>query len=169
MYRRTTREIPLASAPPAVAEALARHCADHQLTLDPARCRAWHTHSENPEAAGFFGKLLGRRANPADPDAEHDSVLVLHPTHVVLATTGKARGSVAMSLPLLQASVRRGSALPAHLAARVPGASEGITLSGFPGHVGRPGEYFFGLGEGPAAQRCATAVEAAVAAAKAGG
>ncbi len=167
MYRRSTREVSLDAVPPAISAALAKHADDHQLALEASRCRAWHTHSENPEAEGFFGKLLGRRANPVDPDAEHDSVLVLQATHLVVATSGEKRGSAVMSLPLLQASVVRGSGLSALLTDRVPGASDGITISGFPGHVGRPGTYFFGLGKEPAASECAAAVEAAVLAAKA--
>ena len=67
-----------------------------------------------------------------------------------------------MSLPLLQASVQRGSAL----AARLGVASEdGITIEGFPGEEGRPGSYFVGLGP-DAANECFDAVEAAVRAAK---
>lgn len=168
MYRRRTRELPLSTLPPAIAAALAKHAADHQLTLDPAQARVWLTHSENPEAPGFFGKVLGRRANPVDPDAAHDSALVLLPTHLVLATSGERRGTTALSLALLAASVVRGSGVAAHVAAAVPGADDGMTISGFPGREGRPGTHFFGLGGDAAGADCLAAVESAIRAAKRG-
>lgn len=165
MYRRSTRETSLASLPPALADALARHAAAHQLALDGARL--WLTHSENPPAEGFLGKLLGRRANPVDPDVAHDTVLVLHRTQLLVATSGEKRGTAVLSVPLLQASVSRGSPLPAGFAS-VPGANDGLSVSGFPGEHGRPGSYFVGLGPEPDAAECERAVTAAIAAAKNG-
>ena len=165
MYRRTTREVPLGAVPPSIAAALAKHAGDHQLTLDAARARVWHTHSENPPADGFWGKLFGTRANSVDPDAQHDSVLVLHPTHLLVATSGEKRTSV-LSLALLSASITRGSVVAAKFGVEVPGANDGITITGFPGEIGRPGSYFFGLGGDAAGAECARAVETAVTAAK---
>ncbi len=158
MYRRTTRETTLASLPRPIAEALSTHASSHQIELGGVRC--WVTHSENPPADGFFGKLLGRRANPVDPDAEHDTVLVLHPTHVLVATSGARRGTSVLSLPLAQASLTRGSAIAARMG--VAGPNDGFTLSGFPGDEGRPGTYFVGLGSGPSGEECARAVEDAI-------
>lgn len=159
-YRRSTRAVTLAELAPPLREALADHAAKHQLGLDGVR--AWLTHSENPVAAGLLGRLFGRRANSVDPDAEHDAVLVLHRTHLAIATTGARRGTAALSLPLLQASVVRGSGVAARLAAQVPGADDGMTISGFPGHHGHTGTMFFGLGEEAAAAECFGAVERAI-------
>jgi hypothetical protein len=41
-----------------------------------------------------------------------------------------------------------------------------MTIAGFPGHEGRPGTYFVGLGAYGAAAACVQAVEAAVTAVK---
>ena len=124
----------------------------------------WLTRSENPPAEGFFGKLLGRRANPVDPDEVHETVLVLHRSHVLVATSGEKRGTSVLSVALTQASVSRGAALAAF--ANVPGASDGLSISGFPGDHGRPGSYFFGLGSEPDAAECERVLTAAITAAK---
>ncbi len=162
MYRRTTREIALATLPRPLADAMSTLAASSQLELAKVRC--WLTHSENPPAGGFLGKVFGRRANPVDPDAEHDTAVVLSPTHVLVATSGAARGTSAMSLALAQASLARGSAVAA--AAGVAGPEDGVTLSGFPGTEGRPGTYFVGLGPEPAGAECARALEEAIRARK---
>jgi hypothetical protein len=88
---------------------------------------------------------------------------VLHPTHLIVGTHGPKRGTSILSLPLLQASVQRGSAMAARLGMT---SEDGITIDGFPGEEGRPGSYFVGLGPEPAAGDCFAAVEAAVRAAK---
>lgn len=162
MYRRSTRAVALADLPASMSDHLARHAAERQLELRGAR--AWITHSENPPGTGLLAKALGRRANPVDPDAEHHTAVLLHSTHLVVATLGEKRGVSAVSLPLAQASVTRGSGI----AARFGVASEdsGITVSGFPGEAGRPGTYFVGLGADAAGAECAAAVEAAIVAAK---
>lgn len=162
MYLRSTRAAALGDLPSALAEKIRAHAAAHQLVLEGVR--VWWTHSENPPAEGFLGRLLGRRANSADPDAAHDTVLVLHPTHLLVATAGEKRGVAAMSLPLVQASMTRGSALAARMG--VAGGDDGMTLSGFAGEAGRPGTYFVGLGRDAAGEACAGAVEAALVAAK---
>ncbi len=162
MYRRSTRAMDLASLPRPLAEQLAGHAAQHQIELRDTR--VWLTHSENPPAEGFVGRLLGRRANPVDPNTQSDTALVLHPTHVLVAMNGDKAGAFALSLPLVQASMTRGSALAARFGAA--GGEDGITLSGFPGETGRPGTYFVGLGPEPAGAACVQAVEAAILAAK---
>ena len=162
MYRRTTREMALATLPQAFASALAEHAAARQILLDGVR--VWLTHSENPPAEGFFGRLLGSRANSADPDAAHHSVLVLHRSHLLVGTSAEKRGTSVLSVPLAVASVTRGSAIGARF--DVPGVSDGISISGFPGEIGRPGTYFFGLGPEPAAAECVRAVEATLVAVK---
>ncbi|MEZ4374323.1 MAG: hypothetical protein R3B07_26115 [Polyangiaceae bacterium] len=165
MYRRSTAQVTFSALPPGIREVLERHAAERQLVLrgdEPC----WLTHSENPPAEGFFGKLLSRRANHLDPDVEHDSALVLHPTYLLVATSGAQRGASALSVPLLQASVARGSAIAARLAASVPGLDDGMSITGFPGDEGRPGSYFFGLGKEPAAGDCLRRVESAIMAAK---
>lgn len=163
-YLRTTRAVTVAELSAPLRDALADHATKNQLSLDGAR--AWLTHSDNPPASGLFGKLLGRRANPVDPDASHHSVLVLISRHAIIATTGERRGTSVLSVPLLQAAVVRGSGVAARLAMNVPGAEDGMTLSGFPGEEGRPGTLYFGLGNEPAAAECFTALEQAIANAK---
>jgi hypothetical protein len=165
VYRRTTREADLGALAPGLSEAISAHAASRQIVL--SQTRVWVTHSENPPAEGFFGKLFGSRANSADPDTEHDTVLVLHPTHLLVATAGAKRGTSVLSLPLMQASVSRGNAIAARFAGAAM-ADDGLTVSGFPGEHGRPGTYFVGLGAEPAGAECARAVEAAIVAAKNG-
>lgn len=167
MYRRQTTRLRFAALAPHLASALADHARARQLTLD-AELPCWLTHSENPRAEGLLGSLLGRRANPVDPDAAHDGVLVIHATQLLVGTTGEKRGTVVLSLPLALASVVRGSGVSAKLAAAVPGADDGITISGFPGEHGRTGTYFFGLEAGAELEACASAVASAIAAAKRG-
>ncbi|MCB9588361.1 MAG: hypothetical protein H6718_23335 [Polyangiaceae bacterium] len=165
MYRRSTSQASFGSLPPALREAFERHAAERQLILKGDE-RCWITHSENPPASGFFGKLLSRRANHLDPDVEHDSALVLHPTCLLVGTSGAKRGTFVLSVPLLQASVTRGSGLAARLGTSVPGVADGMSITGFPSHEGRLGTYFFGLGSEPAAEACLNSVESAILAAK---
>lgn len=167
MYRRTTTALRLDALPPALREGLTAHARTQQLTLAPDLA-CWLTHSENPPGEGLFATLLGRRANPVDPDPAHDAVLVIHPTQLLIATSRPSTQVVVLSVPLGLASVSRGSGVAAKLAATVPGADEGITVSGFPGEQGRPGTFFFGLAPGAPLEDCARAVEAAIAAAKRG-
>jgi hypothetical protein len=47
------------------------------------------THSENSPASSAFGKLLRRRANPSDPDEEHWTAVVLHPTQSSSSSTAQ--------------------------------------------------------------------------------
>ena len=164
LYRSETRELPLANLPSPLLEKLREHTSKTQLTLEGVRC--WLTHSINPPAESFFGKLLGRRANPADPEAEHDTAVVLHPRYVLVASFGAKRGAIALSLPLAQASIARMSALAARLGGT---ASEpGMDLTGFPGEHGNAGSYFVKLGEDADGAECYRAVEAAIVAEKNG-
>jgi hypothetical protein len=162
MYRRSTRSAELSALPPPVVAAIDRHAGQHQLRLDAVR--AWVTHSENPPSESFFGKLFGARANSADPDAWHDTYVLLHPTHLVVATAGEKRPTSVLSLPLALASMVRGSGLA--LAADIPGANDGVTVTGFPGEHGQTGSCFVGLGPDAAGRECAAALEAAITAAK---
>lgn len=162
LYLRETRPIELSAVPPALREAIVAWGARHQVALDSVT--AWHTHSVNPPGEGLLARLLGRRANPVDPDTEHDAVLVLHPTHLIVGTLGARRGVSVLGAPIMQCSVTRGSLLAARLGGAAP-TDDGITLSGFPGAEGRPGTYFFGLG-GAGSDSCFAAVESAVRARK---
>jgi hypothetical protein len=146
---------------PQIREKLADHAESRQLDL--ADVRLWLTHSENLPSESGFGKLLRRRANPSDPDVEHDTVVVLHPTHVLLAIDGAKRGTSVLSLPLTQASVVPGTGLDAKLG-RLAAEAEGFTLTGIEGD--RPGSFFVGLGTEPAAAECFSALESAITAAK---
>src|SRR5688500_6298739 len=92
LYRSSTRELPASSIPEPLATRVRAYAEQNQIILDDTRVRVWITRSENLPAEGFFGKLLGRRANPVDPDAEHDTLLLLHSTHLLLGTAGAKRG-----------------------------------------------------------------------------
>lgn len=161
LYTSSTRELALDEIPEPLRAALRAHAEGASLSLGDVR--AWLTHRENPKSTSFFGGLLGRRSNSVDPDPHHDIVLVLHPTHVLVGTHGPSRGTSVLSLALLQATASRGTALGAHADAPT---DDGITISGFPGTVGRPGTYFVGLGPGPDAEACVEALSAAIVRAK---
>ena len=162
LYRSSTRELALAELPPKLGASVAEHAARHQLELGAVRC--WLTRSENPIEEGMMGKLFGRRANSADPDAEHVTAVVLHPTHLLMGTEGKARGVAVLSVPLGQASVTRGH--PALEKLGAVAAEPGMQIDGLPGEHGRPGSYFVKLGEDADGAACFGAVRAAIVAAK---
>lgn len=166
LYRSETRSIPVVDLPAALRNALLTHADTKKLKL--IATHAWLTHRENPASTSVFGKLFGKRSNSADPDAAHDMVLVLHATHLLVGTSGAQRGTTILSLPLLVASVTRGSLLAGRLqktSAELP-SDDGLTISGFPGDQGNPGTYFMGLGPGADAEACLQAVMAAVESAK---
>ncbi len=153
--------------PAALLSAIEKHAADASIQL--VDVHAWCTYRTNPPSTSFFGKLLGRRSNHVDADTEHEMVLVLHRTHLLVGTHGASRGTAVLSLPLLQATITRGSKLVGALAglasiADLP-TDDGITIDGFPGTEGRPGSYFFGMG-GAEADACFEAVREAVLRAK---
>jgi len=160
MYLRHTRSVRLDELPAHIRGKLAAHAESRQIQLGGVR--AWLTHSENPPASSGLGKLLRRRANPSDPDDEHCTVLVLHPTQILVAIDGAKRGTSALSVPLAQASVSDDSALRAlH-----PAISDqaGFTISGFAGE--QTGSFYIGLGTEAAATECFSAVQSAITAAK---
>jgi hypothetical protein len=161
MYVRHTRTVRVGELAAHVRDKLTAYAKSRQIDL--ANVRMWLTHSENPPASSGFGKLLRRRANPADPDAEHDTVVVLHPTQILVVTDGAKRGTAVLSLPLTQASVVPGTALGAQLD-RVAGEAGGFTITGLDGD--RPGSFYIGLGTEPAAAECFSAVQSAIIAAK---
>jgi hypothetical protein len=166
LYRSQTRSIPIPELPAALRNAFLMHAEKKKLKL--IRAQAWLTRRENPLSATMFGRLLHKRVNAADPDAEHEMVLVLHETHLLVGTSGARRGTSVLSLPLLAATVTRGSLRADNAHARtvdVP-ADDGLTIGGFPGDVGNPGTHFMGLGAGADAEACVLAALAAVAAAK---
>ncbi len=166
LYRSETRSIPIPQLPASLRNALLTHADREKLKLIEAR--AWLTRRENPASQTIFGRLFSKRSNDADPDAEHDMVLVVHATHLLVGTSGARRGTSILSLPLLVATVIRGSVLAGRLqavAVEVP-SDDGLTISGFPGDGGNPGIYFMGLGAGAAAEECVKAVMEAIAAVK---
>lgn len=166
LYRSETRTVPIVDVPTALRNALLTHADTKKLKL--VSTNAWVTHRENPASRSVFGKLFGKRSNSADPDAEHDMVLVLHGTHLLVGTSGAVRGTTILSLPLLVATVTRGSLLAGRVqrpSQELPG-DDGLTIGGFPGDQGNPGTYFMGLGPGADAAACVQAVMAAVESAK---
>jgi hypothetical protein len=166
LYRSQTRSVPIADLPATVRNALLTHADTKKLRL--VSTRAWLTQRENPASETMFGKLFGKRSNSADPDAAHDMVLLLHATHLLVGTSGAVRGTTILSLPLLSATVTRGSLLAGRLQRPnqdLP-SDDGLTISGFPGDHGNSGTYFMGLGAGADADACVQAVMAAVEAAK---
>jgi hypothetical protein len=153
LYVRHTRTARIVDLPRRICGKLAEYAASHQVDLNDVQ--VWLTHSENPPARTAFGRLLRRRANPVDPDEEHWTAVILHPSHLFVATDGAKRGTTVLSVPLALASVSptADSDDPA-----------GFTITGFPGE--QTGSYYVGLGPEPEAAGCVAAVRAAIAAAK---
>jgi hypothetical protein len=161
MYVRRTQSVQLNKLTDRIAGKLAEHAGSRQIHL--RNVRLWITHSENPPAGGGFGKLLRRRANSSDPDAEHWTVVVLHPTQVLVVIDGEKRGTAALSVPLAQASVAAGLGLSAAPNPAIADAT-GFTITGFPGD--QPGSFYIGPGPETAAAECFSAVRSAISAAK---
>ena len=153
LYVRHTRSARIVELPRPICGKLAEHAASHQIDLNDVQ--VWLTHSENPPASSAFGKLLRRRANPVDPDEEHWTAVVLHPTHLLVATEGAKRGTAVLSLPLAQASMSADAS---------SGDPAGFTITGFGGE--QPGSYYVGLGPEPDAAGCISAVHGAISVAK---
>ncbi|KAF0969646.1 MULTISPECIES: hypothetical protein [Gordonia] len=151
-YQRTTVRADLSALPADLAAALRDHAESRQLTITDD-LPAWITRSINPPSSSLTGKLFGRRANPADPDSEHQTLVALHPTHLLVVVSGANRGISALSVPLAVASVE------------TPESADGFAVTGFAGQDGRPGSYHLGVGE-PHGAECLEAVRAAIVAAK---
>ncbi len=162
LYERSTKMVRFNELSMEMTGALARHAESHQLVIADDM-PAWLTHSVNLPSQSLLGKLFGRRANRADKDREHDVLVVLHTTHLLLVTSGENRGTAALSVPLSQASVRVGSALETSFTAI---EDSGITVGGFPGDHGQAGTFYIGLGPEPAGAECAEAIRAAITDAK---
>ncbi|MDP3277947.1 MAG: hypothetical protein Q8Q09_22370 [Deltaproteobacteria bacterium] len=159
LYQRETRAVTLASLQPALSEPLAAWARRQGLALDAVT--VWCTHSVNPPGQALVARLLGRRANTVDPDASHDTALVLLATHLIVATYGARRGASVLGLALRDATVTRGRATVGAFGAAEPD-DDGISITGFAGdEAGRPASYFFGLG-GAEADACFAAVARAV-------
>lgn len=153
LYVRHTRSARIVELPRRICGKLAEHAASRQIDLNDVQ--VWLTHSENPPASSGFARLLRRRANPVDPDEEHWTAVVLHPTQLLVATDGAKRGTSVLSLPLAQASMTADAGF---------GDAAGFTITGFGGE--HTGSYYVGLGPEPEAADCISAVRAAISAAK---
>jgi hypothetical protein len=161
-YERSTQMVRFDQLSMAMTEALAKHAESQQLVLADDM-PAWLTHSVNRPSTSWLGKLFGRRTNTTDKDTEHDVLVVLHTTHMVVVTSGRKRGTDAISVPLAQASVRVGGALEDSFSAV---EDSGVTVGGFPGAHGQAGTFYIGLGPEPAGAECAEAIRAAITDAK---
>ena len=150
LYRSQTRSIPIPSLPSALRNALLTHADSKKLKM--AQAQAWLTHRENPLSTTMLGKLLKKRANPADGDAEHDLVLVVHATSLLFGASGAARGTKIRSILLTEATVTRDR-----------GADGGLTIAGF---STEPVTCFMALAPGAESDACADAVTSAIAAAQ---
>lgn len=153
LYVRHTRSARIVELPRRICGKLAEHATSHQIDLNDVQ--VWLTHSENPPAGSTFGKLLRRRANPVDPDEEHWTAVVLHPTHLLVATDGAKRGTAVLSVALTQASITADAS---------SGDAAGFTITGFGGE--QTGSYYVGLGPEPDAAGCISAVHEAISTAK---
>jgi hypothetical protein len=165
MYVRHTQAVQVGALPPRISTKLADHAASRQIELN--NVRAWLTHSENPSADSGFGKLLRRRANPCDPDAEHWTAVVLHPTQILVVTDQEKRGTAALSLPLAHASLAPGLGSIAALNSALNSEAvdpTGFSLTGFVG--AQTGSFYIGLGPEIAGGKCISAIDSAIAAAK---
>ncbi|GAC68667.1 hypothetical protein [Gordonia soli] len=163
-YRRSTRSVDLAELPPDMRLALTEHAETQHLRLADD-LPAWLTRSENPPSTNRIGRLLGRRANSADPDSEHQTLVLLHPTQLIVVTSGAERGVTALSVPLAQATVAPGSALTVGGVA-TPDDGYSFSVTGFAGHEGRPGSFYLGMGADEAGLECRTRVRDAITAAR---
>jgi hypothetical protein len=144
MYVRHTLAVQLDELQAHISNKLAEHAESRQIDL--RNVRAWLTRSENPPASSGFGKLLRRRANPSDPDDEHCTIVVLHPTQILVAIDSAKRGTSVLSMPLAQASLAPGLGLAGTLNADAIDPT-GFTLTGFPGE--QTGSFYVGLGPKP--------------------
>jgi hypothetical protein len=162
MYDRSTRMVRFKDLSMPMTQALAEHAESRQLVLSD-EMPAWLTHSVNLPSQSLLGKLLGHKANRTDRDKEHDVLVVLHTTHVIIVTSGAKRGTSALSLPIEHATIRVGSALETTFSSV---EDAGFTLGGFPGDHGKSGTFYIGLGTEPAGAECAEAIRAAITDAK---
>ncbi len=163
-YERSTKMVRFDQLSMAMTEALAEHSASRQLVLADDM-PAWLTHNVNRPSTSILGKLFGS-ADATDDDAEHsehDVLVVLHTTHLVVVTTGQNRDTEALSVPLAQASVRVGGALEDSFSAV---EDSGVTVGGFPEGHGQAETFYIGLGPEPAGAECAEAIRAAITDAK---
>lgn len=160
LYERSTVATDLDDLPTDMRASLDAYGLAHQLTFTEA-LPAWCTRSVNPPSNTMMGKLFRRRANPTDKDSEHQTAVIVHPTHVIVVISGAERGVSVLSAPLAVASISDGPAVGG-----VGPDEPGFTITGLPGDAGRPGSFYVGLGPEPAGRECADAVRAAVAAAK---
>ena len=108
-------------------------------------------------------EIAARRAISSDPDAEHWTVVVLHPTQILVVIDGEKRGTAALSVPLAQASVAAGLGLSAAPNPPIADAT-GFTITGVPGD--QPGSFYIGFGPETAAAECFSSVRSVIAAAK---
>jgi hypothetical protein len=161
MCVRHTQAVQLGELPARIGNKLTEHAESRRIELK--NVRVWMTHSENSSASSGFGKLLWRRAHPSDPDEEHWTALVLHPTQILVVIDGAKRGTAAPSLPVAQASMAPGIGLGAALNVKA-GEPGGFTLTGFEG--AQTGSFCIGLGAEDAAAECISAVLSAITAAK---
>ncbi|MET9202003.1 hypothetical protein [Gordonia sp. NPDC003585] len=152
-YQRTTTHADLTDLAPGMATALREHAESHQLQITDD-LPAWITRSINPPSTTFFGKLFGRRANAVDPDSEHQTLVVLHPTHLIVVVSGAQRGTSALSVPLARASMQQLG----------PTSDDGFSVTGF-GADAQPGSLHIGVGA-PDGTACQEAVRAAIVGAK---
>ncbi|MYR06450.1 hypothetical protein GTV32_09040 [Gordonia sp. SID5947] len=161
LYQRSTAPADIDDLPIDMRAALDAHALANRLDLGDSP-PAWLTRSVNPPSNTLLGKLFHRRANPRDPDSEHQTVVILHPRNLIVVVSGARRGISVLSVPLASASVSAASGPTG-----VPISGEiGFTVSGFAGEHGGPGSYHLGMGPEPAGTECAEAVRAAITAAK---
>lgn len=153
-YQRTTTRADLSALAPGIGAALREYSDTHQLAITDD-LPAWLTRSINPPSTSLFGKLFARRANPVDPDSEHQTLVVLHPTHLIVVVSGARRGTAALAAPLARATMDDELTDDSL-------ASTGFTVTGF--HDG-PGSFHIGVGA-PDGTQCHDEVKAAIIAAK---
>ncbi|AZG45191.1 hypothetical protein [Gordonia insulae] len=160
-YERSTAPTDIDALPTDMRAALDAYAVRHQLALAET-LPAWLTRSVNPPSTTLLGRLFHRRANPTDPDSEHQTVTVLHPSELIIIVSGARRGVTVLSVPLASASLSPGPAVGS------AGGSDdnSVSVSGFPGDDGRPGTFYLGLGPEPAGRECRESLRAAITAAR---
>lgn len=161
MYERSTRALTCGQLPSPLKERLELAAKGAQVVLEPG-ARAWLTRSDNGVQPGLLGKLFGRRRNPADEDAWHESAVVVTPSHVFVVVHRERGQTTAMTCPLAGFEWDR-TALDGELGFRLVGFRVDVTDPHTPHdpRVSERGTYYVGLGPEPAAAECLAALESA--------
>lgn len=162
MYERSTSALTCGELPSPLKERFELAAQGAQVIVAP-ETRAWFTRSDNPVQSGLMGKLFGRRRNPVDADAWHESAVVLTATHVFVLVHRERGETTAMTCAHADYQVDR-TELDGEPGFRLVGFRVDVTDPNEPHEhrVSDKGTYYVGLGRETAATECLDALEAAL-------